>query len=95
MLHIINAIVLYGMIGLFLFFLARMGIRFELSTPGQKFEAPLLGSNENGKPCPGIDRRRGDVLKREWLVEVVSEDKRGAVCMINLPNVLFNSLLMS
>ncbi len=31
MLHIITALVLYGMIGLFLFFLARMAIRFELS----------------------------------------------------------------
>jgi hypothetical protein len=32
---------------------------------------PQLGKNESGKPCPGIERNRGDVLEREWLVEVV------------------------
>ena len=31
MLRIINAIVLYALLGLFLFFLARMAIRFEIS----------------------------------------------------------------
>jgi hypothetical protein len=32
----------------------------------------VQGRNKSGNPSPGIDKRRGDVVKREWLVEVVS-----------------------
>ncbi len=39
-------------------------------TPNSK--RPVQGRKKSKDPFPGIERRRGDVVEGEWLVEVVS-----------------------